>query len=653
MTAQRLIGPFLVVALVAASAQTAEPTVSDLVKALGSPDPAVRLDACQDLADFPLSAEAAKTLLKALRDVDAKVRQSALIALTEFGTAAAPAVPVLRQILADNRSELRADALVLLASIGPDAKAALPEIEALLEGPDDLLRVLAARARLRIEPSDVAFLAEAISRLVDKGLRHPNVHVRGQVTQVLGEIGSPAVDQLCAALDASESHVRCLAADALAAMGAGSAAAVPKLVEKLGAGDGPIRWHAAHALGAIGPAAKAAVPALVAALTTNEPRTRLEVCKALAAIGLTDKADIASLAKLILDENMSVQLAAIAALRQLDPKGELAHPALLKALRDEDPAVQARAIEALALAGQTGIPGLIEELKEENARYSAALVISELGPSAAAAVPALIGALKRESSPETERELLLALAAVGADAKDAVPLLIHKLSDTSPLVRRPAILALGRIGSAAKSALPALAKLAGAQDERERHLLAWAEVCIDPQNAQYIRQAMPVLVKGLEDPLPLVRLLALEALRLIGDGAKDAVPALLKTLSDPDPEVRHEALMALAQIGVPDSSIGRLAELLRDEVEPVRRGAAFALGRVGPAGKPALPALRANLSAEDPLLRVISAWSTVRIDPSNQPARQRALAVLRQAAKDNNQIVSRAARQALENLDKD
>ena len=53
----------------------------------------------------------------------------------------------------------------------------------------------------------------------------------------------------------------------------------------------------------------------------------------------------------------------------------------------------------------------------------------------------------------------LALTEIGPDAREAAPALIEALKDAEWSVRRQAALALGRIGPEARSALPALEKL--------------------------------------------------------------------------------------------------------------------------------------------------------------------------------------------------
>jgi HEAT repeat protein len=82
----------------------------------------------------------------------------------------------------------------------------------------------------------------------------------------LGRIGPPAVPQLVAALESSDSTSRLRAAEVLARMGSDAQDAVPALTRLLDDPDEQIRKAAARTLGRIGPAAEEAVPALMRAL---------------------------------------------------------------------------------------------------------------------------------------------------------------------------------------------------------------------------------------------------------------------------------------------------------------------------------------------------------------------------------------------------
>lgn len=283
-----------------------------------------------------------------------------------------------------------------------------------------------------------------------------------------------------------------------------------------------------------------------------------------------------------------------------------------------------------------------------------------------------IGALK--STDETVRvEAIDRLGHFGAKAAEAVPALVELLQDSSAAVRAHAARSLGKIGPAAKSAMPALAKLAGDPEKSVRGAVVTAIGAIHPDP----NVAVPVLVKIIRDAEPAVRIRALRslvslgkpaALELgkmleddsleywaelglaeLGPEAKEAVPALVKELNDAHPESRRESILALAAMG-PNASeaVGALTKALDDPM--VRGAAAYALGRIGEAAKPAESKLQA-LSAEDnPLLKTVTIWALARIHPEDQARKVEATKLLASALTNKEQRVRVAAARALADL---
>jgi hypothetical protein len=75
------------------------------------------------------------------------------------------------------------------------------------------------------------------------------------------------------------------------------------------------------------------------------------------------------------------------------------------------------------------------------------------------------------------------------------------------------------------------------------------------QHAAEAKQAIPDLIKLLDDPAPLVRWMAAEALGKFGADARDAAPALKKLAAqDPEATVRDVAGRALQQMGLDEQS---------------------------------------------------------------------------------------------------
>ena len=78
-----------------------------------------------------------------------------------------------------------------------------------------------------------------------------------------------------------------------------------------------------------------------------------------------------------------------------------------------------------------------------------------------------------------------------------------------------------------------------------------------------------------------VRVAAAMALAEIGEDAREAVPALIKTMDDKDVEVRGAAVFALGEIGpAARAAVLALTRRLKDDDADIRKAAALALGKI-------------------------------------------------------------------------
>jgi HEAT repeat protein len=327
------------------------------------------------------------------------------------------------------------------------------------------------------------------------------------------------------------------------------------------------------------------------------------------------------------------------------------------------------------------------------------------------AMPALIEALA-DKRPQVRQQVLLAIAAVGAEAAPAVPSILEQLAGTESSVKYAAAYALGQIGPAAAAADQQLTNQLSGKDEFLRMISAWALARIHPDNVRMKAQAVSLLMQGLKNSEPRHRMAAAQGLvalkpgsdvmvpamiealqskqpqmtglavaalaeagapavprlaealkdparRLpaaavlarIGAAAKPAVDALLPLLKDEDPAVRREALLALGAIGPPAESVLETAVGLLEDPDPmVRTAAAYVLGKLGPAAKSAVPALRKGLTGDDPGLNRIAAWALVKIEPENPQNVQTAIPVLTEALAHEQALVRREAADALRAL---
>lgn len=198
---------------------------------------------------------------------------------------------------------------------------------------------------------------------------------------------------------------------------------------------------------------------------------------------------------------------------------------------------------------------LTAELRSGEAarRQKAAKDIGEIGPTAAAAIPALV-AQGADDSADVRVASAMALGRLGAPEK-GVPILVELLRRDGLHERMAAAFALARMGPAAKDAVPALA-------------------------------AVLETNRGGRDYG--ARVEALGAIVAIGGAAEAAVPALIGALDDGDAWIRQHAAAALGRIGAKAAAAApRLRRLVKEEQRPDVRQAAeaalrFSLGGVAP-----------------------------------------------------------------------
>jgi HEAT repeats len=97
--------------------------------------------------------------------------------------------------------------------------------------------------------------------------------------------------------------------------------------------------------------------------------------------------------------------------------------------------------------------------------------------------------------------------------------------------------------------VPRLRKSLEAPDATVRVISAWALVHIAPSDVQVVREALPVLMQGLENQNVAVRRGAAEALGALGPAGRPANKQLQAATHDPDETVRKAAAAALERTG--------------------------------------------------------------------------------------------------------
>ena len=270
-------------------------------------------------------------------------------------------------VLRDGKSTFtqRVQAVRSLGDFGPEARAAVPLLVELLR--DNKLEDAAVAALARIGSADDLIVPILIEKFVKQGCQH----LTGQGTfggpyptkNALVRIGGLAVPALINVLNGANWDMRVCAADALSEIGPAARAAVPSLIRAIKDSDRQhdaeiLRRHAVRALGRIGPEARAAVPALNERLGKNDDND-FEAVKALDAIGAPPVQERLEALLRDGDPYVAKQLA------WLGPKAHAAAPALRVALADKRPQFRFSAACALAFIDPSvneSIPVLIEAL---------------------------------------------------------------------------------------------------------------------------------------------------------------------------------------------------------------------------------------------------------------------------------------------------
>lgn len=252
------------------------------------------------------------------------------------------------------------------------------------------------------------------------------------------------------------------------------------------------------------------------------------------------------------------------------------------------PAERADAMQQLEQGRAAAIPVLADLLSgmsgrdHADVRWTAAEILTNIGPDAATAEMALLGGLQ-DPDPHVRVVCTAALPRVGVPADTAVPALIELLQSEPSVV---VVDSLGEYRAAAAAALPLLVEIVE-NDEREadqRSAAVRAIGRIGPDAAD----ELPLLITALQDEQASVRESASGAISMIGaSAAESGVPALIAALADPAPRVRRNALESLGTLGGASlAGVPEIKLLLDDPEEIVREAAWNALAAISPEDLP-------------------------------------------------------------------
>jgi HEAT repeat protein len=204
------------------------------------------------------------------------------------------------------------------------------------------------------------------------------------------------------------------------------------------------------------------------------------------------------------DSNAQVQESAIEAIARIGPHAKSAIPKLIKFLYSEDVALRTMAIWALQRVGSEAVAELQRVLQSPilHAKLAAAHVLNGIGPSAAAAAPALLDTLL-DHDWQVRREAAWALYRLGPNGARYIPnsmieILINALQDHQWNIRFCLIHVLGWLGPKSKD----MTGWYGSQKLTTAQALQKFAKDPDQRVSKAARHALNLVIKPLSQPTP-------------------------------------------------------------------------------------------------------------------------------------------------------
>jgi HEAT repeat protein len=481
--------------------QMGEEAVAPLQRALGHKSSSVRSNAACALQDIGHAAMAAvPSLIPLLKDRDELVRERAIWALGAINADAANTVPALVACLSDKNFNIRVAATGALGAVRPMTPAALKGLVRALHDDEGDVQNEAAEALGELGDNAIPAIPALIEMLQSrKAYRysHPVVlrPVAGTAARTLGMLGPRAKTAMPALLDLIRDRKgvfegygvddKC---DNYEARGEAAIAAAKidpqsdellRILDQSLQEDDQIRGEVAVALALIGPKAKGTVPALLRFTYPNRPwpSTSREMACASAAVAIEP------------DNSRAVQEMLDFLNANTTPSG------------DDQWALLRAALGRAGAAASPAIPSLIDLVKDRSTdQRNAARTLAVFGPDARSAIPALLGLLDdswedylrqdaiatlRQIASEESAPLLAALKSpnvllhsgaveVLGRFPGALPRITEALDDPSARVRLAALRSLAALGAQAKPAIPQIRKLLHADSRTLREAAAVA-----------------------------------------------------------------------------------------------------------------------------------------------------------------------------------
>lgn len=544
-------------------------------------------------ADTPAPADEAVVLRQALAAAtDPNARVLVIDDLAKLGQRAKGALTDLVACTADADGRTRWHAVRAIGLIGEDAVSAMPTLIGLLKDSDPIVATQSAAA--------IGLIREDDGR---EEIPEPDAGLYGS-----------AIEPLIASTMHADPRVRRASLRTLRRLSGSPQQLAPLLSKQLADADPSVVMPALHSLADMG---DDAVPFLLE--TLKQPKSRYWAAVALTEIGPEAAPAVGSLAQLAAEGETEERMQALLALAAIGEQAASASPAMLQALNSDDGALRFAAAfalgrvrakdadESLARAAQDNDPFLAEV-----ASWARARIHPDDKPLVDEAVQRLRKGLRSDRSNERS-------AAVSG---------LSDLADTldEPVQRELA----GDFAGLLADEDPDVGMSGGGA------LIRLGAVAVD------------TLRERLKDPA--LRGRTLDVLAAMGPVAKPAVDDMIAALDDADPVIRGDAAMALASIGpAAAAAVPTLVNML-GEGDAAALGAppaAYALGRIGPAAKPAMEKLRALATSKNEMLATVAIWATLKIAPEDTSLREMAIPRLKNALRAEREMVRLEAAVAL------
>jgi HEAT repeat protein len=448
-------------------AESVKPLVPALAGELASERQEVRREAASVLWRLgPLAADVVPELTKALASADELVRANAAGSLANARAAAKSALLALGKTLEDADENVRKWAVKALVEIDPAGSFA-----------SKTTAVRLAAVQTYASPDRRAWTQPDIVAAVLEAIEDPSEEVRGWAVHALDTyalfIGDERpvawIEVFTKALTTSRTPgVQANAACGLARYAGHGPQVLPYLVATAKSREPEARIGALTALGMLGAEARDAVPVVLEAMRSDHEDARRIATYVVAQIAAHgDQAVLAALTGATRDAGQSTRSTAVSSLAVVGKGSRATATELVRCLGDGSSSLNVRATAARHLAKvgvpDVAIPALTAELeKDTDVLPSVAVSLCELdAPAAKKAMERLVGLV---DAPGQKYDVAMLLAQLGPRAAPAVPALIRLLENTEPGRRQSAATALGAIGAAAKDALPVLERLQSDQD---------------------------------------------------------------------------------------------------------------------------------------------------------------------------------------------